>query len=160
MFYPDLTAARDNMIGQAFKGITGPTPPALENTFVNAANMGSASALGGGDQSFGLGPGSLARNAAAANVASNEQAYQDYNRSFFEQLNATYAPRTFGMTPEDAANMFTFNNTQMNNYLQQKFAAQTNAYYQNVGASAQQGAATTGLIGSVAGAAITAAVAA
>lgn len=165
-YYPALTQGRDQAIQQAFGALTGPTPPELENTFVNAANMRSATALGGGDQSYGFAPGggsfggagagsswggkgSLARNAAAAGVASQEQGFQDYNRSIFQQLNTMYAPRSFGMTPEDAANIFTFNNTQMNNYLQQKFGAQTNAYYQNVAQSAQSGASTIGVITSI-----------
>lgn len=155
-YYPNLTAARDQMIQQGYGALTGPLNPSLENTFVNTANMGSINALGSGDQGFGLSTGSLARNAAAANVATNEQGYQDYNRSLFEQFNATYAPRTFGLTPEDAANVFTFNNTQLNNYLQQKFGAQTQAYYQNQGLAAGQAGATTGAITSILGAAITA----
>jgi hypothetical protein len=167
-YYPNLTGARDKMINQAYDALTGPLDPALQNTFVNAGNMGSISAFGQGNPDFGLGGGgegswggsSMAKNASAASVASSEQGYQDYNRSLFEQLNTMYAPRTFGMTPEDAANVFTFNNTQMNNYLQQKFAAQTQSYYSQVGASAQQGAATTGLIGTLGAAAITAAIAA
>jgi len=153
-YYPALTQGRDRMIQQAYEAATGPLNPTLENTFVNTANMQSANALGGGNQSFGLGKGSLARNAAAASVASNEQGYQDYNRSLFEGLNSLYAPRSFGMTPEDAANVFTFNNTQMNNYLQQQYQLDVNAYYQNQGLAAQQGAAGTGLIGGLASAAI------
>jgi hypothetical protein len=153
IYYPQLTQARDQMIGQAYQALTGPLNPSLENTFVNTGNMQSANALGTGDQGFGLSKGSLARNAAAATVASNEQGYQDYNRSVFENLNATFAPRAYGMTPEDAANIFTFNNTQMNNYLEQKFAGQTQAYYQNQGLAASQGASTLGAITSVIGSA-------
>ena len=112
-YYPALTGARDKMISQAYDAITGPLDPTLENTFVNRGNMQSAAALGGGDQSFGLGKGSLACNAAAASVAQDTQANQDYNLSAFENLTGIYAPRGFGMTPEDAANIFTFNNTQI-----------------------------------------------
>lgn len=188
-YYPALTQARDSMIGTAYKNLTGPLDPKLENTFVNQGNMGSAAALGGGNQDYGLGSdappaasgakantydggggkfggagagsswggsGSLARNAAAATVAQDTMANQDYNRSLFEQLNTMYAPRSFGMTPEDAANIFTFNNSQLNNYLEQKFAAQTNAYYQNQGAAASSGASTIGVITSIIGAAATA----
>jgi hypothetical protein len=157
IYYPQLTQARDQMISQAYQGLTGPLNPSLENTFVNTGNMQSANALGSGDQGFGLSTGSLARNSAAASVASNEQQNQDYNRSVFENLNATFAPRAYGMTPEDAANIFTFNNTQMNNYLEQQFAGQTQAYYQNQGLAAGQAASTTGLIGSIGGALISAA---
>jgi len=153
-YYPALWDAQQSMIKQAYEGITGPTPPALENTFMNAANMQSMSALGGGDQSFGLGKGSLARNAAAANVASNEQGYRDYSRGVFEQLNAQFAPRTFGLTPEDAANVFTFNNNQYNNYLEQQYALRTNTYFQNQGLAAGQSAAGTGMLTSLAGSVI------
>lgn len=182
-YYPALTQARDSMIGSAFKNLTGPLDPALENTFVNQGNMGSAAALGGGNQDYGLGSdappaangakantysgnsgtfggggggsswggsGSLARNSAAATVAQDTMANQDYNRSLFEQLNTMYAPRSFGMTPQDAANIFTFNNTQENNYLEQKFAAQTQSYYQNQGQSAASGAAGTGVVAGLA----------
>ena len=62
-----------------------------------------------------------------------------------EQMNNIWAPRSFGPTPEDAANMFTFNNTQMNNYLQQKYAGATQAYYANQGQAAAAGAAGTGV---------------
>jgi hypothetical protein len=148
-FYPDLTHARDQMIGQAYGALTGPLNPSLENTFVNTGNMQSVNALGSGDQGFGLAKGSLARNASEASVASNEQGYQDYNRSLFQNLNSIYAPRTFGMNPEDAANIFTFNNTQYNNYLEQKFAADTQAYYQGQAQSAQQGAGVMGAITTV-----------
>jgi hypothetical protein len=157
-FYPALTQARDQMIGQSYQNLTGPLKPTLENTFVNSANMGSINALGTGDQGFGMSTGSLARNAAAANVASNVQGYQDYNRSMFEQLNSLYAPRAFGMTPEDAANVFTFNNTQYNNYLQQLFAAQTQSYYANQGVQNAQAGATAGLVGSIGGAVVSAAI--
>lgn len=166
-YYPALTQGRDAAIEQAYNALTGPLNPSLQNTFVNAANMRSIGALGGGDQNFGFAPGgggfggggagsdwgkigSLARNAAAAGVATQEQGYQDYNRSLFQQLNTMYAPRSFGMTPEDAANVFTFNNTQYNNFLQQKFGAQTQAYYTNQGLAAQSGAAGTGLIAGLA----------
>lgn len=159
-YFPNLTKARDQMIQQAYQGITGPTPAPLENAFVNTANMQSANALGSGDQGFGLAKGSLARNAAEANVASNEQQFQDYNRAVFEQLNSSYAPRSFGMTPEDAANIFTFNNTQMNNYLEQKFAGQTQAYYQNLGLAAGQQGQLIGAGASVISAAIPAIIAA
>ena len=155
-FYPDLTQGRNLAIEQAYQGVTGPPPPELENAFVNNANMGAASSLGGGDQSFGLGTGSLARRSAAASVASQGQNFEDYNRSVMENENAMYAPRSFGMTPEDAANFFTFNNTQMNNYLQQKFAAETQAYYQNQASGQAAGASTIGLITSILGAAATA----
>jgi len=165
-YYPALTQARDDMIGQAYKAATGPLDPSVQNTFMNNANMQSASAFGGGDPTYGFGgagagsswggKGSLARNAAAANVAQNTQAYQDYNRSLFQTLNSMYAPRTFGMTPEDAANVFTFNNTQYNNFLEQKFAGDTQAYYQNAGLAAGQQAQGLGLITSVLGAAATA----
>jgi hypothetical protein len=153
-YYPSLRQARDQMIQQSYKALVGPLDPTLERSFVNTANMQSLGALGGGDQGFGLSKGSLARNAAAATVATEQQAYQDYNRNLFQQLNATYAPRSFGMTPEDAANLFTFNNTQYNNYLQQKFAAATQAYYSNQAAAAQSGAAGAGLIGQLGSAAI------
>jgi hypothetical protein len=159
-FYPALTQARDQMIGQAYNAVTGPLDPALQNTFVNQGNTKAMGAFGGGDQGFGLSTGSMGRNAAAATVASDEQQYQDYNRSVFENLNATFAPRAFGMTPEDAANLFTFNNTQYNNYLQQKFALATNAYYQNQGLAAGAAGQQAGLIGSVASAAIPAVIAA
>jgi hypothetical protein len=159
-FYPALTQARDQMIGQAYNAVTGPLDPALQNTFVNQGNTKAMGAFGGGDQGFGLSTGSMGRNSAAATVASDEQQYQDYNRSVFEQLNATFAPRAFGMTPEDAANLFTFNNTQYNNYLQQQFALATNAYYQNQGLAAGAAGQTAGLVGSVASAAIPAVIAA
>src|SRR5262245_26872518 len=80
-YYPALTEGRDQAIEQAYNALTGPLDPQLQNAFVNRANMTSAAALGGGDQSFGLSKGSLARNAAAANVATQEQGYQDYNRN-------------------------------------------------------------------------------
>jgi hypothetical protein len=153
-YYPALTTARDSAIGQAYNAVTGPLNPSLQNTFVNTANMGSINALGGGDQGFGMSTGSLARNAAAANVATNTQNYQDYNRGLFEQLNSLYAPRSFGMTPEDAANVFTFNNTQYNNYLEQLFGAQTQSYYANQGAAASSQAAGLGALGSLGGAVI------
>lgn len=161
-YYPNLTQARDKMIGQSYDALTGPLDPSLQNTFVNSANMGSIGAFGGGNPDFGFGGGgagsswggsSMAKNAASASVATNEQGYQDYNRANFENLNAQFAPRSFGMTPEDASNVGTFNTTQLNNYLQQKFAAQTQSYYSQVGASAQQGASTLGMITSIIGAA-------
>jgi hypothetical protein len=157
-YYPALAQARDNMIGQAYQAVTGPLDPTLQNSFVNAANMGSVNALGSGDQGFGLSTGSLARNAAAANVATNTQQYQDYNRNFFESLNNMYAPRSFGMTPQDAANVYTFNTTQYNNYLEQLQAAKTQAYYQNIASSNQQAGATAGLVGSIGGAVLSAAI--
>lgn len=165
-YYPDLTKARDNMIGGAYKALTGPLDPGLQNTFMNVGNMGSLAAFGGGNPDAGMmfgggGAGSswgknmksMARNAAEASVATNVQGYQDYNRSLFQNLNTMFAPRAFGMTPEDSANIFTFNNTQYNNYLQQKFAADTNAYYQNAAAGAQQGSGIMSTITSVIGAA-------
>jgi hypothetical protein len=156
-YYPALAQARDSMIGQAYQAITGPLDPTVQNAFVNTANRGSINAFGGGDQSFGLGQGSLARNAAAASVAQQTQGYQDTSRAFFENLNTFYAPRSFGMTPTDAANIYTFNNTQYNNYLQQQAAANTQAYYQNVAASNQQAGATAGLVGSIGSSVISAA---
>jgi hypothetical protein len=153
-YYPYLAQARNQMIGQGYDNLTGPLNPTLENTFTNAANMQSANALGQGDQGFGLSKGSLARNAAAASVASNVQNYQDYNRALFEQLNTMYAPRSFGMTPTDAANVFTFNNTQYNNYLEQQYALATQSYYGGQAQAAGQQAAGLGLIGSLGGAAI------
>jgi hypothetical protein len=159
-FYPALTQARDQMIGQAYNAITGPLDPALQNTFVNQGNTKAMGAFGGGDQGFGLSTGSLGRNSAAATVASDEQKYQDYNRSVFENLNATFAPRAYGMTPEDAANVFTFNNTQFNNYLEQQYALATNAYYQNQGLASAAAGQTAGLVGSIGGSLISAAAAA
>lgn len=159
-YYPALAQARNNMIGQAYRALTGPLDPQLENAFVNQGNMASIESLGGGaqsggDQSFGMGKGSLAQNAAAASVATNVQSYQDYNRALFEQLNTMYAPRSFGMTPQDAANVFTFNNTQYNNYLQQQFAAQEAAYYQQLGLGNAQAAAGTSAGAGIASALIT-----
>lgn len=159
-YYPQLTQARDSMIGQAYGALTGPVDPSLENAFVNSSNVGSINALGSGDQGFGLSTGSLGRNASEAKVAQDVQGYQDYNRSFFENLNSTFAPRSFGLTPEDAANIFTFNTTQMNNYLQQKFGAQTQAYYQNQGQSAAAGGALFGAGASIISAVIPALIAA
>jgi hypothetical protein len=155
--FPALSQARDSMINQAYQAVTGPLDPTLQNTFMNQATSGSINAFGAGDQSFGAGQGSLARNAAAASVATNVQNYQDYNRAFFENLNTMFAPRSFGLTPTDAANVFTFNNTQMNNYLQQVNAAKTAAYYQNIGAANQQAGQNMALLGTLASAAITAA---
>lgn len=156
-YYPALAQGRNNEINQAFQALTGPLNPSLQNTFMNQANMGVTQALGGGNQDFGLGggsfggagagssdnqswggEGSLARNAAAASVAQEEQGYQDYNRNMFEQLTSMYAPRSFGMTPEDAANVFTFNTQQYNNYLEQQYALQTQTYYANQAQAAQQ----------------------
>jgi|SRR5215469_4097427 len=163
-YYPDLWNAQQNMIKQDYQNLTGPLDPTLQNTFMTHGNMATSAALGGGDQSFGVaskqaggggtfggggggsdwGGSSLARNASAATVATDTQNYQDYNRAKFMQDNATWAPRVFGMTPEDYANFDIFNNTQINNYLQQKFAAQTQSYYQGLGASA---AGTSSAIG-------------
>ena len=164
-FYPALAQGRNNAINQAFQAVTGPLNPQLENTFVNQGNMQSIQALGAGNQSFGTGggksggatgagawadpSGSLARGSAAATVAQEEQGYQDTARQTMEQMNNMFSPRSFGMTPQDAANIFTFNNTQYNNYLQQLFAGQTNAYYQNAGLSAGAAASQTGLIGGI-----------
>jgi len=165
-FYPSLWNAQQGMIGQAYQNLTGPLDPSLQNTFMTNANVQSANALGGGNSTFGFGggsfggagagsswggEGSLARNAAAANVAQNVQGYETYNQGFMNQLNTLFAPRTFGGTPEDLANMFTFNNTQYNNYLNEKFAGQTQAYYQNQGLAAGQSASTTGSILSIVG---------
>jgi hypothetical protein len=155
-YYPDLWTAQQNMIKNAYMNLTGPLSPALQNTFVNNANMQSIQSLGGGDQGFGLAKGSLARNAAAANVASDQQGYEDYNRAMFENLNSMFSPRSFGMTPEDAANIFTFNNTQYNNYLQQQYGLDVNAYYQNQAQSAQSGASGLNFIMQIVGAAASA----
>lgn len=89
--YPGMVNAQNQEINQAYNALTGPLDPNLEKSFVDTGQGQALSAFGGGSEAPDItSTGSIGSNTVAASVAGQTQNYEDYARSWIDQLMADY----------------------------------------------------------------------
>ncbi len=133
--FPGLVSQRNSTITDAFKQLTGPLDPTVQNSFANSSTANTLESFGGGTGSIGT-KGSAARNAIGAGIVNQTNAKQDYDRQFFEQLIGQNPERTFGLGGGDQVNLLISNILGAN---QNRYAG----YASNVSTSNASSAATT-----------------
>lgn len=152
--FPGLVAGRTQQIDTAYKNLTGPLDPTVQNNFTTQGIERGLSSFGGGNPNASISKGSAGENAVAVSLANNVQQKQDYDRSNFEGLLGYNPQRSFGLTGADVTNMNIANTAGQNAYNQQKYLGQVGASNANAAAGAQQNQAIMGTVVSLASAAL------
>lgn len=134
--FPGLMSMRQNEINDAYKQLTGPLAPELQQNFMQNATVGANAVTGGGDPFSGMAyqTGSFAKGGQSASFARQDLANQDYNRSRFESLiNQNPVPQ-LGLSQNDIASMYIYNTNAQNAFNMSNYANQNayaNAQYAN-----------------------------
>lgn len=134
--FPGLMAMRQNEIEDAYKRLTGPLAPELQQDFMQRATATTDAVTGGGDPFSGMAlqKGSFAKGGQSASFARQDLANQDYNRSRFESLISQNPVPQLGLSQSDIASMYIYNTNAQNAFSMSNYANQNayaNAQYAN-----------------------------
>lgn len=120
--FPGLVSGNKDAIDSAYKNLTGPLDPTVQNSFATKGLIGALGATGGGNAAAGIGgAGSATSNEIARSVGTDVLSKEDYDRSVVDQLVADNPERTFGITGSQAVNLKGYDNQQQNDYNWQKY---------------------------------------
>ncbi len=108
---PGMVSAQNADIDSAYKQLTGPLDPTLQNTFLNQGVGGALGAVGGGDpmSALALQKGSFAKGAASASVANQTTNYQTQTQQYLESLLAANPQQWYGLSGADIASLNLYN---------------------------------------------------
>lgn len=132
--FPGLVSENNAQINQAYKQLTGPLDPTVQNSFATQSIENSLNTTGGGNSMASIGPsGSASQNQVAAGISNDVLQKQDSDRSYLDSLIAGNPQRSAGLSGGDVTNL-AINNTQLqNDYNQAKFQYQTQKAAQSGG---------------------------
>lgn len=152
--FPGLVSGRQTQLNDAYRSLTGPLDPALQNQFATTGIERALSVTGQGSSLAGLGtPGSASRNILATSVATDTMKEQDKSRDYFQSLMESTPQRNFGIDPTNLA----IGNVVGQNALQQaQYTGQVQAGNAQQAASDQNTAAAISTAIAIAGIAATA----
>lgn len=157
--YPQLYQSGQTALNNVQRQISGGVPPQLQNLWTRAGLQSAVGATGG----WSMGTGTAGQANVARNLGLDQNAYQQQLLSQFNQLNATFRPRTFGLSGADAAQIALSNIAGQNNANQTQYAyqVQENQFAENMAAqqsvmSANAANAQTGNIMGAGGSALSA----
>lgn len=123
--FPGLVSGNKTSVQDAYKQLTGPLDPTVQNSFANSALESSLAATGGGN---GLatpgGAGSASRNAIAASIGNSVQSKQDVDRANLDSVLAANPQRSFGLSGSDVTNLSIANTQNQNEYNQSLYQSQ------------------------------------
>ncbi len=123
--FPGLVPALNATTEDAYKQLTSPLDPTVQNTFATNSAISALQSGGGGDALASLGPaGSASQNQFTTSLLNQVQQKQDYDRSYLDSLLAANPERAFGLSGSDAANLNIANVQGQNAYNQQKYTQQ------------------------------------
>ena len=137
--FPGLVAGKDLDIKQAFRELTGPLDPQVQNAFTQRGLERALVNTGGGNPLAGVGGiGTASGNNAAVSIANSIQQKEDYDRSYFNSLIASNPERAFGLSGADVANLSIANTGGLNAASQQQYSTTL----QGIAAQGQAGVQT------------------
>lgn len=133
--FPGLVQSRDISLDDAYKQLTGPLDPTVQNQFAKQGLAQSLAVTGSGNRNAGVQGGALSGNTAATSIANNVLAKQDYDRSNFQSLLAQNPERAYGLSGSDVLGLYEYNtgianSNQQTNFLNQVNSANADAQYQ------------------------------
>jgi hypothetical protein len=153
--FPGLVQARDTTIEDAYKQLTGPLDPTVQNVFEKQGLAKSLGAFGGGNPAPSVGQvGSASGNTVAASIANSVMQKQDYDRSYFQSLLSSNPERAFGLSGSDVANLAIANTGTLNANNTIAYNNQINSANASAAAGVQTGQLISGIgstIGGIAG---------
>lgn len=108
---PGLVSAQNTDIANAYRQLTGPIDPTVQNAMLDTATSQSLGTVGGGDPMSGLAlqKGSFAKGAASANVAAQATNYQNQAQSYLESLLSANPQQWYGLSGADIASLNLYN---------------------------------------------------
>lgn len=155
--FPGLVASRNKDMESAYKEMTGPLAPEVENQFTTSGLAKAFSAFGGGSElGASTAKGSIGRNTVAASVANDTNTYQDAARQYFQSLIEQNPQRAFGLNGGDMLNLAILNQGNRAQANQQAAGIASQVGAANSAASASRSNALIGAGSAVAGAALSA----
>lgn len=130
--YPQLYGSQQTMLNNLQNQMSGSVTPQLQNLW---SRSGLTSALGA-TGNWSLGTGTAGQANVARNLGQSQQAYQQQLLNQFNVANATFRPRTFGLSGADAAQIGLSNIAGQNNWNQANYAyqVQESQFAQNMAA--------------------------
>lgn len=157
--YPQLYAAQQTQLNNLKTQMGGAITPQLQNLWTRAGLGAAVGATGG----WSLGTGTPGQANVARNLGIDQMTYQNQLLNQFNAANATFRPRTFGLSGGDAAQIALSNIAGQNNANQTQYAyqVQESQFAENMAAqqsvmSANAANAQTGNIAGAGGAALSA----
>lgn len=159
--FPGLVATRGEDLKTAYKELTGPLDPVVQNEFVTSGLEKSMSAFGAGAETPDVvSKGGIGRNTIGTSVAQDATNYQDAARSYIETLQAENQPRAFGLSGGDLLNLAILNQGNLAQANQQAAGYASAVGAANAQASAAQKNAAIGATTSIIAAVLPAVIAA
>jgi hypothetical protein len=152
--YPQLYQSQQTFLNNLKTQQSGAVTPQLQNLWTRSGLTGALGATGG----WSLGTGTTGMANVARNLGGNQMQYQQQLMNQFNTANATFQPRTFGLSGADASQIALSNIAGQNNWNQANYAykVQESQFAENMAAqqsvmSANAANAQTGNILSGAG---------
>lgn len=120
---PGLVQAKNVDIENAYKQLTGPLDPSVQNAFVTSGIEKGLGVTGAGNAGAGIAPGTLGSNVAGTTVAKDVLSKQDYDRAYFQSLIESNPERAFGLSGADVANLSIANTGGLNQNNQLQYSS-------------------------------------
>lgn len=116
--YPQLYQSQQTFLNNLKTQMGGAVTPQLQNLWTRAGLGRALGATGG----WSMGTGTTGMANVARNLGINQMDYQNQLMSQFQTANATFRPRTFGLSGADAAQVALSNIAGQNNWNQADYA--------------------------------------
>lgn len=110
-------------IENAYKQLTGPLDPSVQNAFVTSGIEKGLGVTGAGNAGAGIAPGTLGSNVAGTTTAKDILSKQDYDRAYFQSLIESNPERAFGLSGADVANLSIANTGGLNQNNQLQYSS-------------------------------------
>jgi hypothetical protein len=135
--YPQLYSSQQNFLNTLNTEMSGNVNPQLENTWTRAGLTNAVGATG----NWSLGTGTTGMANVARNLGLSQIDYYNNILNQFNTANATFRPRTIGLSGSDLANVSLQNIAGQNNANQSAYAYKVQNNQYNASLAAQQAVA-------------------